>query len=67
MKLCVLANLFGDIPLDDVLSRLEALGVEAAEIGAGGYPGKCQCDPDVLLNDDEKWQQILNEKPSTIQ
>ena len=60
MKLCVLANLFGDIPLDDVLSKLEALGVEAAEIGAGGYPGKCQCDPDILLNDDEKTREFLD-------
>ena len=60
MKLCVLANLFGDIPLDDVLSKLEALGVEAAEIGAGGYPGKCQCDPDILLNDDEKCREFLD-------
>ena len=60
MKLCVLANLFGAIPLDDVLSRLEALGVEAAEIGAGGYPGKNQCDPDILLNDDKKCREFLD-------
>ena len=37
MKLCVLANLYAKYPLDEALAKLEALGVEAAEIGAGGY------------------------------
>ncbi|MBE6709220.1 MAG: sugar phosphate isomerase/epimerase, partial [Ruminococcaceae bacterium] len=49
MKLCVLANLYGDKTLAETLDRLAGLGVEAAEIGCGGYPGKAQCDPAVLL------------------
>lgn len=60
MKLGVLANLFGAIPLDEVLSRLEALGVEAAEIGCGGYPGKNQCNPEELLADDGKLKEFLD-------
>ena len=39
MKLCVLANLYGSKPLDEALSILKGMGVEAVEIGCGGYPG----------------------------
>ncbi len=53
MKLCVLANLYGAKSLDETLSILKGLGVEAVEIGCGGYPGKAHCDPEVLLNDDK--------------
>lgn len=58
MKLCVLANLYGAKPLDETLSIMKGLGVEAVEIGCGGYPGKAHCDPEKLLNDDkalEEW------------
>ncbi len=51
MKLGVLTNLFGNLSLEQVLTKLEAMGVEAAEIGCGGYPGKAHCDPKVLLSD----------------
>ena len=51
MKLCVLENLYAGLPFRDSLSRLAALGVEALEIGAGGYPGKAHCDPALLLSD----------------
>ena len=36
MKLSVLANLFANKPLDEVLAHLKSLGAEAVEIGAGG-------------------------------
>lgn len=51
MKLSVLANLYAKYPLLETLEKLAALGVEAAEIGAGGFPGKDHCDPAILLND----------------
>ena len=51
MKLSVLANLFANKPLDEVLTHLKGLGAEAVEIGAGGYPGKAHCDPEKLLSD----------------
>lgn len=60
MKLCVLANLFGPISLDEDLAKLKALGVEAVEIGAGGYPGKGQCDPAELLADEKKLQEFVD-------
>ena len=51
MKLCVLENLYAGLPFRESLERLAALGVEALEIGAGGYPGKAHCDPALLLSD----------------
>ena len=54
MKLCVLANLYAKKPLEEVLGIMRDLGVDAVEIGCGGYPGKDHCDPEVLLNDDAK-------------
>ena len=62
MKLCVLANLYGNKSLDETLARLKSLGVEAVEIGAGGYPGKAHCNPSELLADEKK----LNEFKATI-
>ena len=52
MKLGVLTNLFADLSLEEVLSKLESLGVDAAEIGCGGYPGKAHCNPKALLADE---------------
>ena len=40
MKLGVLTNLYGNLTLGEVLPKLKALGVEAIELGCGGYPGK---------------------------
>ena len=54
MKLSVLTNLFGGISLEEACQKFEALGVEAVEIGCGGYPGKAHCDPAVLLADEKK-------------
>ena len=62
MKLCVLANLYGNKSLDETLARLKSLGVEAVEIGAGGYPGKAHCNPAELLADEKK----LGEFKATI-
>ncbi len=49
MKLSVLANLYRNRPLDEVLTQLEDMGVEAVEIGTGGYSGKDHADPAKLL------------------
>jgi sugar phosphate isomerase/epimerase len=62
MKLSVLTNLFGDISLEEALVKFEKLGVEAVEIGCGGYPGRAHCDPKVLLADDAalaEWQNTI--------
>lgn len=53
MKLGVLTNLFANMSFDEALTKFEALGIEAVEIGCGGYPGKAHCDPAVLLHDEK--------------
>ena len=47
MRLSVLANLYGSKSLDEALKIITGLGVHTVELGAGGYPGKAHCDPDV--------------------
>lgn len=59
MKLCVLANLYANKPLDEALAILKAKGVEAVEIGCGGYPGKDHADPEVLLNDEKAFEEWI--------
>ncbi len=54
MKLSVLMNLYHDKTLDEVLARMAELGIKTVEVGAGGYPGKDQCDPEELLADEKK-------------
>jgi sugar phosphate isomerase/epimerase len=53
MKLGVLTVILGD-PLDSVLKYLSGLGVQAVELGCGGYPGNKHCDPAALLSDNAK-------------
>ncbi|MBR5252591.1 MAG: sugar phosphate isomerase/epimerase [Clostridia bacterium] len=59
MKLCVFANLYAKKPLDEALSILKGMGVEAVEIACGGYPGKDHADPDILLNDEAAFAQWM--------
>lgn len=44
MKLGVFTVLLGDQPLDKTLEYLKCIGVDAVEIGCGGYPGTSHCD-----------------------
>lgn len=58
MKLSVLTVPFCDQSLKDTLTYLKGLGLEAAEIGCGGCPGKAHCDPQQLLADPEALAQF---------
>ncbi len=60
MKLGVLTNLFGGLSLEEALTKFEALGIEAVELGCGGYPGKAHCNPAELLHDDNKIKELLS-------
>ncbi|MBQ9760667.1 MAG: sugar phosphate isomerase/epimerase [Clostridia bacterium] len=60
MKLSVLANLYHDKTLEETLQTLTALGVHTVELGAGGYPGKAQCNPAELLADDKKLKEFTD-------
>ncbi|MGN1128922.1 MAG: sugar phosphate isomerase/epimerase, partial [Candidatus Flemingiibacterium sp.] len=59
MKLSVLANCYGNKTLDEALAIFSKLGVEAVEIGAGGYPGKAHCNPAVLLKDEDEFKKFM--------
>ena len=59
MKLSVLANLYGTKSLDETLSILSSLGVTTVEVGAGGYPGKAHCNPEVLLADAKQYEEFV--------
>ncbi|WP_085523007.1 sugar phosphate isomerase/epimerase family protein [Tuberibacillus sp. Marseille-P3662] len=56
MKLGVFAVLFGDRPLEEALDIIVNQGLEAVEIGTGGYPGDAHCKPEALLSDDKQLQ-----------
>ena len=60
MKLSVFAVCQQDKPFDEACAYLAAQGVQALEIGCGGFPGKAHCDPIELLNDDAKLEEFKN-------
>jgi sugar phosphate isomerase/epimerase len=58
MKLGVFAVLFGDKSLDEALDYIAKSGLDAVEIGAGGFPGNSHCKPEELLADEDKLKQF---------
>ena len=58
MKVGLLVNLYHNMTLAEVLDKAESVGVEAVEIGAGGWPGKDHCDPAKLLSDKEAFKEF---------
>jgi len=58
LKLGVFTVLLGGKSLRDALLYLSEAGVQAVEIGAGGYPGKAHANPDELLSNKAKIDEI---------
>ncbi|GAC44409.1 sugar phosphate isomerase/epimerase family protein [Paenibacillus popilliae] len=54
MKLGVFLVLYGQLSLEEALDTVAVKGVEAVEIGTGGYPGNKHCNPHELLADEAK-------------
>ncbi|WP_175615612.1 sugar phosphate isomerase/epimerase family protein [Piscibacillus halophilus] len=50
MKLGVFTVLFSHLDFDDMLSYVSSKGIEAIELGTGGYPGDAHCKLEELLN-----------------
>ena len=60
MKLSVFAVLLQDKPFDKACEYLAAHGVQAVEIGCGGFPGKAHCDAKDFLAHPEKITEMQN-------
>ena len=45
---------YADLSLDAMLDKVSALGLEAMEIGTGGYPGSSHCPIDEIYNNEAK-------------
>lgn len=60
MKLGVFTVLLGDKSLEMALQYLSGLGVQAVEIGCGGFPGKAHCDPEKLLTDEKQFNAFVD-------
>jgi sugar phosphate isomerase/epimerase len=45
---------YADLSLEAMIDKISALGLEAVEIGTGGYPGSSHCPVDELLADPAK-------------
>ena len=54
MKLGVFNPILGGMPFEEAMAYLAQSGVQAVEVGCGGFPGKAHCDPAVLLADEDK-------------
>ncbi|GFR37975.1 xylose isomerase [Insulibacter thermoxylanivorax] len=61
MKLGVFTVLYSKKPLPEMLDHVAAKGIEAVEIGTGGYPGNAHCPIDELLADDAKLREYERE------
>ncbi|GAA3411108.1 sugar phosphate isomerase/epimerase [Paenibacillus hodogayensis] len=69
MKLGVFTVLFAGRPLEEALDYIASKGLDAVEIGTGGYPGNSHCDPDTLLGDAGKlkaFKQAVESRGLTI-
>lgn len=45
---------FGKLSLDEMIDKISGMGIEAVEIGTGGYPGSSHCPVQELLDDPAK-------------
>jgi len=56
---------YDNFTLDEMLDKVSALGLEAMEIGTGGYPGTKHCPVQELLDDPAKakaWQKKFTDR-----
>ncbi|KAB8128264.1 sugar phosphate isomerase/epimerase [Gracilibacillus oryzae] len=59
MKLGVFTVLFAEKSFEEMLDHVRDSGLEAVEIGTGGYPGNAHCKIDELLEDQSKREEFL--------
>ncbi len=49
MRIGVFTVLFHNLPFEQALDKIAGMGIQAVEIGSGGYPGSHHCPVDELL------------------
>jgi sugar phosphate isomerase/epimerase len=59
MKLGLLAVLFSDRPLSEVLEMIRSLELDTIELGAGNYPGDAHCPVKDLLGSKPKRDELM--------
>ena len=59
MKLGVFTTLLSNLSLEDSLKYFQSLGIQMVEIGCGNYPGSAHCNPEILLNSEEKRNEFM--------
>lgn len=58
MKLSVFSPVFNDVSLEEMLKKLHELGVQAVELGCGGYPGTAHIKPNELIGNQKKIDEV---------
>lgn len=58
MKLGVFSPVLAQMSFEEMVKYLSSIGVDQLEMGAGGCPGKDHFDPEVLLKDESKIDDI---------
>ncbi len=56
---------FGKLSLDEMIDKISSMGIEAVEIGTGGYPGSVHCPVQELLDDPAKlraWKKKFDDR-----
>ncbi|SES15544.1 sugar phosphate isomerase/epimerase family protein [Salipaludibacillus aurantiacus] len=69
MKLGVFTVLFSKLSFEEMLDKVKASGLDAVEIGTGGYPGDAHCNVDELLESEETrqaYQKALDDRGIVI-
>ncbi|MCB5237529.1 sugar phosphate isomerase/epimerase family protein [Niallia circulans] len=61
MKLGVFTVLFAEKSFEEMLDAVKEAGIQAVEIGTGGYPGNNHCNLEELLESEEKRKAYLEE------
>jgi sugar phosphate isomerase/epimerase len=64
MKLGVFTVLFSQKSFEEMLDHVKEAGLDAVEIGTGGYPGNAHCDLDALLESEELRKEYLEKVES---
>ena len=60
MKLGVFTVVLAGKPIEEAFSYLSGLGVQAVELGAGGYPGTAHLNPKEYFDNPSKVQELKN-------